>query len=208
MFQTEGASVCLSPAGPADAARISDFVAGLSMRTQFRRFFASVARPSSGLMRALTGADGRADVLVATDADGTVIGHAMAVDQTLADGARVADVGLVVADAWQGHGVGSALLGTLADRAAGRGAGEFVMDVLPANDPMLALIGRRWPGARRESRPDSVRFRAPLGPPATQASPAIQAGPATGGIPATPLIPGTPTTPAGPAARPAAARAA
>jgi GNAT superfamily N-acetyltransferase len=148
-------------ASPADADQISDFIAGLSVRSAFRRFFASVGRPSSGLLRTLTGADGRADVVVATDR-AAVVGHAMAVDRTLPDGTLVSDIGLVVADRWQSRGVGSALLATLAQRAAGRGVSELVLDVLPANDRMLAMIASRWPEARREAGRGSVMIRARL----------------------------------------------
>jgi GNAT superfamily N-acetyltransferase len=165
----EEPAFAVATASPADAGRISDFIAALSVRTQFLRFFASVARPSSSLLRALTGARGQADVLIATDQDGAVIGHAMAADRTLADGTRVSDLGLVVADRWQGRGIGSALLSALADRAAGRGSAELIMDVLPGNTRMLAIAGRHWPEARRELGPDSVTIRALLREPALPA---------------------------------------
>jgi GNAT superfamily N-acetyltransferase len=156
-----GSAFEIVAAGPADADQISDFIAGLSVRSAFRRFFASVARPSSGLLRALTGADGRADVVVATDG-AAIVGHGMAVDRSLPDGTLVSDIGLVVADRWQSRGVGSALLTTLTRRAAGRGVSELVMDVLPANDRMLAMIASRWPEARREAGRDAVMIRARL----------------------------------------------
>jgi GNAT superfamily N-acetyltransferase len=162
--------VALAAAEPADARRVSDFISGLSVRTQFLRFFASVAPPSSGLLRSLIGADGRADVLLAADDGGTVIGHGMAVDRTLADGTKVCDLGLVIADRWQLRGVGSALLDQLARRAADRGVTELVMDVLPANTRMLAMIDRRWPGAPRQHGQDSVTIRARVGVPAGAAA--------------------------------------
>jgi GNAT superfamily N-acetyltransferase len=154
----------VTQAGPAEARRVSDFITGLSVRTQFLRFFASVAPPSSGLLRALTSADGSADVLVAVDSGGTIVGHGMAVDRQAADGCMVSDVGLVIADDWQLHGVGSALLDELAVRAAGRGAGDLVMDVLADNGRMRGMIDRRWPGACRDLGRDSITFRVPLAP--------------------------------------------
>jgi GNAT superfamily N-acetyltransferase len=172
MFRTQvepGSSFQVGPAGPGDAARISDFISGLSLRSQFLRFFASVTRPSPSLLRALTGAGGGTDVLVATDPAGAVIGHGMAVDRTSAEGAAVADLGLVVADGWQDRGVGSALLGLLAERARCRGACELAMDVLPGNDRMLDMIGRRWPAAHREFAPGSVSIRVELADPARPA---------------------------------------
>jgi GNAT superfamily N-acetyltransferase len=155
-------AVTIVPADRKDADRIGDFVAGLSLRTQFQRFFAGVARPGPGLLRALAGADGRADVLLAVDAAGAVVGHGMAVDQPRPGGGHAVDLGLVVADGWQRQGVGAALLAALVGRAADRGARELVMDVLPGNAAMLGMIARRWPGAPREYQPDSVTIRVPL----------------------------------------------
>jgi hypothetical protein len=139
-------------AGPQDAGQIRDFINGLSVRTQFLRFFASVAPPSSGLLRALCGAGGSADIMLACHR-GIVIGHCMAADRTGPDGVMTSDIGLVVADSWQ-HLVGA--------RAAAPGARMLVMDVLPGNDRMLRMIERRWPGARREFSADSIIIRAGL----------------------------------------------
>ena len=154
--------ITLSRGTAADADRVRDFVAGLSLRSQFLRFFASVACPSSGLLRALTGADGRAYVLVAADEAGQLVGHGMIVDRTCADGGQVSDIGVVVTDRWQGCGVGSALMTALAERAADRGSTALMMDVLPENARMLAMIDHRWPDAPRHRGRDSVTVRAPL----------------------------------------------
>jgi acetyltransferase len=163
----------LTTGTPADAERVREFVAGLSLRSQFFRFFASVATPSSSLLRSLTGAGGRADVLIAMDASGNLVGHGMVVDRTAGDGRQVSDIGVVVADSWQGRGVGSALLRALAQRAAGRGSAELVMDVLPENARMLGMIERRWPDTRRSRNRDSVTIRASL---LDAAGPAAAAG--------------------------------
>ncbi len=144
----------------ADCEAIGSFVTGLSLRTRFLRFFAPVSPPSASLLRGLCGTAG-SDVLLATD-DDAIVGHAMAVDSVGPDGGRVADIGLVVADCWQNRGVGSAMLRGLADRAAGRGVGTLVMDVLPENRRMLDMISRHWAGASYEFRPDAVSVRVQL----------------------------------------------
>jgi GNAT superfamily N-acetyltransferase len=149
-------------AGPEDADLISAFVSALSPQTQYLRFFAAVAPPSASLLRALSGADERADILVATTADGTIVGHAMAADRTGPRGEPVSHIGLVVADEWQLRGIGTQLLGLLVPRAAGRGVGTLVLDVLPTNSRMLGMIERRWPRLRREFSADSVTLYAPL----------------------------------------------
>ena len=102
-----------------------------------------------------------ADALVATE-DGVVIGHAMAVDVIGPDGGRVADVGLVVTDHWQNRGIGSEMLRMVVARAVARGVRGLVMEVLPENRRILAMISRRWAGAGYESGGGSVTIRVRL----------------------------------------------
>jgi ribosomal protein S18 acetylase RimI-like enzyme len=148
-------------AGPDDADLIRDFVCGLSVRTQFFRFFTAVAPPSPGLLRALCGAAGRADIVLITDDAGVVVGHGMAVDGE-AGGTRTADIGLVITDRWQGQGLGTMLLRLLTERAAERGVKALVLEVLPDNRRMLGIIERRWPHASRTRMPDAIRITAEL----------------------------------------------
>jgi GNAT superfamily N-acetyltransferase len=154
----------LRRAGPADADRIRAFVCGLSPRSQYFRFFASVAPPSTGLLRALTGSAGPADVLIITAESGEVIAHGMAADVSRPSG-EAASIGLVVADRWQHHGLGTLLLSTLVGRAAGRGITSLELDVLPANDRMRGIITRRWPDAPIERTRDAIIYRPVIAPP-------------------------------------------
>jgi GNAT superfamily N-acetyltransferase len=137
-----------------DAARIREFVCGLSPQSQYLRFFASVAPPTSGLLRVLFGGTG-ADILLVTDDRGTVIAHAMAADTAVPAGLAT-NIGLVVTDRWQGQGLGTLLLSTLIGRASRRGVASLVLDVLPSNDRMLGIIARRWPDAPRQRTRDAI----------------------------------------------------
>lgn len=56
------------------------------------------------------------------------------------DGARSAEIAVVVDDALQHQGVGRALLGRLVDVARERGIERLDADVLSANSPMLGLL--------------------------------------------------------------------
>ena len=84
--------------------------------------------------------------MVATRGE-VIIGHAMAVDRAGPGGVRMTEIGVVVADAWQGQGVGSALVRALITRAQARGVTSVAMDVLPANRQVLAMIAGHWPAA-------------------------------------------------------------
>jgi L-amino acid N-acyltransferase YncA len=145
----------------ADCEAIRSFVAGLSPHTRLLRFFTPVSPPSSAVLRAMCGADGAADVLVATH-NGAVVAHAMAADAVGPEGCRAADIAVVVADDWQHRGVGSEILGRLVARAAARAVRVLVMDVLPENDRMLGMISRRWPGAAYEFAAGAVTVRVRL----------------------------------------------
>jgi GNAT superfamily N-acetyltransferase len=161
MFQIQdGRTASFRQATPQDCDLIREFVCGLTPLSQYQRFFAAVAPPSRGLLKALCSDDARSDIFIAVDRSGTVVGHGMAADRIAADGMPVSHLGLVVADSWQLNGLGTALMDLLITRARQRGVEALVMDVLPANSRMLGMIERRWPRARREYNPDSVLITA------------------------------------------------
>lgn len=162
---------------PDDVDPIRAFICGLSQRSLYFRFFASAAPPSTALLRTLSGATG-ADVLVVTDGTGAIIGHGMAAPEPSGgsqEPPQPASIGLVIADQWQRRGLGSALLGLLASRAAQRGVSTLILEVQPANSVMLGMIEHRWPDAPREHTRDAVVIR-----PAVAASDAVQSGPVPG----------------------------
>ena len=154
-------TTAIRPVGPADMAALSDFFAGLSVESRYLRFFAPVT-PACGLLHLLSGGPANVDAVAAV-ADGVIVGHAMAADGPAdACGTRSTDVGVVVADAWQRRGVGAALMRALIIRAQARGVTSLVMDVLPANRRVLAMIIGHWPDTVIGYSPDSLDIRIPL----------------------------------------------
>jgi GNAT superfamily N-acetyltransferase len=167
------ATTIIRPASRADLAALGDFFAGLSVQTRYLRFFAPV-RPTPAMLHMLSGSGAHVDAIVAVRG-GVIIGHAMAADQSKTESLRppgtawdplgptVTDIGVVVADAWQGRGIGSALVRALVARAQARGVTSIAMEVLHANHRVLAMIERRWPAAEtgrfRESA--SIHIRLP-----------------------------------------------
>lgn len=160
-------AVTIRPPDPADLATLTGFFAGLSTRTRVQRFFAPI-RPTQALVRRAcgqsgqAGQSGRVDVLVATHG-GVIIGHAMAADRAAA-GESLTEIGVVVADAWQGQGVGSALVRTLLRRAQARGVTSLSMDVLAGNQQALAMIAGHWAPARTERGADCLTIQVGLSP--------------------------------------------
>jgi GNAT superfamily N-acetyltransferase len=140
-----------------DFAALGEFFAALSPRTRYLRFFGPVT-PSPALLRQLCGLPGTIDAVVAVRG-GIIVGHAMAADRTDPRGARVTDIGVVVADAWQGRGLGAALMRALVTGAQARGVTLLEMDVLDGNRQVLDMITSHWPAASIGHSRDSVSIR-------------------------------------------------
>ena len=154
------AAVAIRQAAPEDLPSLSDFFAGLSAHTRYLRFFGPVT-PGAALLRTLAGFADNIDALVAVRG-GVIVGHAMAVDRDEPRGTRVTDIGLVVHDAWQGRGVGSALMRALVTGAQARGVSTLEMDVLDGNRQVLAMITGHWPAACVDHNSDGFAIRVRL----------------------------------------------
>jgi GNAT superfamily N-acetyltransferase len=154
------AAAAIRPAHRTDLAALGDFFAGLSAPTRYLRFFGPVT-PSSAMLRQLCGLSDTIDAVIAVRG-GAIVGHAMAVDRTDPRDTRVTDIGVVVADAWQGRGLGSALMRALLTGAEARGVTLLEMDVLHGNRQVLDMITSHWPAARIGHSPDSVSIRVRL----------------------------------------------
>ncbi|WP_049562976.1 GNAT family N-acetyltransferase [Nonomuraea sp. SBT364] len=145
----------IRPARADDGELVRRFLAGLSLHTQTLRFFAGVTRPSASLVSTLIEVDGRRDALVAL-VGGEIVGHAM----SYRGGAADVEIAVVVADHWQGFGLGPRLVDTLLVRAVMRGATTVGMDVMGENRRALRMIRRLWPDARMKVESGSVEVTA------------------------------------------------
>jgi acetyltransferase len=86
-----------------------------------------------------------------------------------------AEFGIVVEDAWQGRGLGHALMEAIESCARERGLKEMIGYVLIENEEMAKLMRARMYDARRdEDDPGVVRFSKPLQP--------LAAAPALGSV--------------------------
>ena len=157
-----GGRVLIRQAGGGDLAGLRDFLTGLSVQTRQLRFFTGAPPATAAMLRILAGQRPDADALLATW-NGVIIGHAMAADTAGSPGAAATDIGVVVTDAWQGRGVGSALVRALVSRARDRGATTLTMEVMAENRRVLAMIAGRWPDARHDRSAAYITVRARLG---------------------------------------------
>ena len=130
---------------PSDGDRIGKFFYTLSPETVYRRFLSPVARPDIMKRSLLDGDRGRQQAVVAV-VDGDIVGVANYARHKRS--AELADLAVVVTDVWQRHGIGTRLLGALADAATRAGIERFSVVMLPDNEAAKRLLRRLAPGLR------------------------------------------------------------
>jgi len=160
----DGRPLRFGPVSRASRPLIERAVARLSPLTSYRRFFTVRYRLSDAELDALTNLDGvdrfavGASIRNGSEVDG--VGVARFVRDR--ERPRVADLALLVVDAFQGVGVGHTLLARLASAALARGIDTFRGMVLIDNAPMLRLLRALAPGLRLARVDDYYEVEAPL----------------------------------------------
>jgi GNAT superfamily N-acetyltransferase len=159
-----GQSLTVRFVEPGDAEALQAYFRSLSVRSRYNRFLGAMSElPSTLLDHFVHAGEGdRFSVIAVMTIDGfeTIVGEARyAFD---ADAGSF-EFGLSVDDRWQGHGIGSALIGNLQCRAAALGANRLFGDTLRSNEVMMALA--RKSGFAFSPSPGDwklVRFEKPI----------------------------------------------
>jgi GNAT superfamily N-acetyltransferase len=136
----DGADVLIRPIAPHDAPELLRGLEHLSPRSRYRRFLGT-PRIGPAELAYLTDVDHHDhEALGAADpASGHGVGVARYIREPRSDRAEIA---VAIDDAWQGRGVGTALLTRLADRARAAGIRHFAGLILAENMPMRALMSK------------------------------------------------------------------
>lgn len=135
---SDGRHVVVRPIAPDDRARLRAGFERLSTESRYRRFFTTVAQLTDRDFDYLTRVDHHDhEALVGCDvATGEIVGVA----RYVRTGADEAEPAVVVADDWQGHGLGGRLLEELSERARAEGVRRFRAPVLADNPAALAVL--------------------------------------------------------------------
>lgn len=131
----------IRPANALDRPLVARFLNELSTQSHYQRHFEHGAQPDEELLRRLDAADCKERLqLIAVCGQGervTVIAHAECVRVNSA-----AEIAIVVADGWQGQGLGARLMEHLEEWAQGWDLERIYGDVMATNQAMLALARR------------------------------------------------------------------
>jgi acetyltransferase len=149
----DGTRVPVRPIRPEDAERERKFVTGLSDQSRYLRFMQHLPALTPQMLARFTQVDyDRELALVALErARGKekIVAVARYVGNPDRESAEFA---IVVADAWQGRGLGRALMQLLITHAKRRGFARLVGNVLAINTTMLDMVAKL--GFRRAVDPD------------------------------------------------------
>src|SRR5438876_2112125 len=144
-----GASVRVRAIRPDDEPRLMALCRRLSPRTVYQRFF-SFRRLLPEEAHALANVDDRRRMAVVAEVDDGQEPELIGVARYgPSNEGTTADIGLVVADGWQGLGLGSLLLEEILHAGEQRGIHEFSAYVLTANRRALRLLSRQTEIERR-----------------------------------------------------------
>lgn len=134
---------------PADADALHALFAACSPDTVRLRFFGPVrALPPEYLDDVLAGRPDVHDAVLAYPYGASRARPAGLAGLARHPGAPVAELGVLVADAWQRQGAGRAMAGHLLARARARGVVRVRAAVLPGRSGLLAALGRHLPAER------------------------------------------------------------
>jgi RimJ/RimL family protein N-acetyltransferase len=142
---SDGATVHVRHVRPSDEPVLRAAFHELSAHSRYQRFLGPVSELSDALWRYLCDVDGRDHVaFVALDAgESQAVGVARFVRQSSCP--SVAEVAVTITDAWQRRGLGSLLVGLLADSARRQDIDSFVAYALPNNVAIRRLLARHGP---------------------------------------------------------------
>jgi len=143
-----GASVRVRAIRPDDEPRLMGLCRRLSPRTVYQRFF-SVRRLLPEEPHAFANVDYRQRMAVVAEVGDGPEPELVGVARYGPYDEGTADIGLVVADAWQGLGLGSLLLEEILRAGEQRGIHQFSADVLTDNRRALRLLARHAAITRR-----------------------------------------------------------
>ena len=135
-----GESLSVRPVRHDDGELEEAFVRGLSLESRYQRILSGGTKVTPEWIDSMTHIDYHRHMAFAVTTVSDGVEQFVGVGRYVIDAATLsADVALVLADAWQGQGLGRRLLTTLLDHAQTAGVREAVGVVLATNAPMLRL---------------------------------------------------------------------
>jgi len=139
-FDVEGRSVTVRTMQPQDRDIEDVFVRSLSDESRYYRFHGALRKLSATMLDHFTSPQYPEEMaLIATIVDGDAEQQIGVVRYARTEVSNRAEVAIVVADEWQGKGIGTRMMTALRDLARDAGIQELEVNILRENRRMLGL---------------------------------------------------------------------
>jgi acetyltransferase len=143
-----GLRVRLRLARPSDAARVRAFLERLSPETRQRRFLSPMPSVPQVAVDHFTFYDPRERLVIAATAPGAGGEEIVGLGDVSLVATGMAEIGLVVSEEHQCHGIGRLVAEAIASLALSRGATHLKAEMLDSNPAVLKLLGAIGPTVR------------------------------------------------------------
>lgn len=153
----DGSAVRLRPLEPGEEPELQRFLEGVSAGSLYSRFFGIPPLDRAAASLADCSRPGDVAVVAQGGTDRSILAHAGA----CRIGEDRAEAAFLVADDWQGRGLGSLLLARVIVAAREQGIATLVAEVLPGNHAMLAVF--RHSGHPVRIQPGAYAIRVLIG---------------------------------------------
>lgn len=147
--------VRIAQAQPSDSRALLAFLRELSPQTAYNRFVSYAAPVDVVDMHLMLVNDACHRAVLAFHGD-RIVGHAHAVASA---GGRSVELGVVVADEWQGRGIGPRLVRALVDTGPAVTADQLELLVLAWNRRARRMVEGLWPDAAAERDGELIHYR-------------------------------------------------
>ncbi len=134
--EVHGGVATLRPLRSEEHTALDDVFDALSPASRYDRYLTGLPQLTGPMRRALTAIDGHTHIAWLGEVDG----HAAAIGRLIRVTPRTAEIAFEVVDAYQGRGLGTALLDTLMTVASVSGIDRMQATVLPTNHRSLRLL--------------------------------------------------------------------
>jgi len=142
LILTGGRSLHIRPLRQGEEGVVRALFARLSPRTRYFRFLAPMRILPESVLRTLTDVDNSRRLALVAELDECNSGDVVGLGNVIAGDDGRAEVGLVVADAWQRQGIGVALAARLLRAAEARGHSRFLTHERWDNRALRRLLQR------------------------------------------------------------------
>jgi acetyltransferase len=135
-----GLRVRLRLARPSDAGRVQDFLERLSPETRQRRFLSPMPRVTQVVVDHFTFYDPRERLVLAATAPGEGGEQIVGLGDVSLVSTGIAEIGLVVEEEHQSHGIGRLMAEAIASLALARGATHLKAEMLDSSPAVLRVL--------------------------------------------------------------------